>query len=382
MRYEDMTEDQKWEAIELLEEKWQTEDIPEIKEQVLKCNENVSDEARRIHKESILIDACTFDVVRYGWRLKAAGLTAMNCTVPGTWSDQGDALRCIMSYHALPKDDSRFKLILTVGDIIEAKKNGQTGLIIGSQCPSFLMAADIQNCVDVFQLLGLRVCQIAYNFRTFFADGCFSPANAGLSDSGIDLIHAMEKAGVTVDLSHVGERSTLEALDMATKPMIFSHSNPIKLFNHPRNITDEQAKKCAATGGVVGVSTYNITLWDGKNFPTIDTFMDCLEYYCDLIGVDHVGIGLDTTATEGAYVKSDIVYFNKLVRRVLGENAITYQAYKAGRGAALGNTLEGLMCLANWVNLIDAMLKRGFSEVEIKKLAGENWMRVFRETWK
>lgn len=381
MNFENMTEDQKWEAIELREEKWQTEDDPEIKEMVLKCNEGVSDEARRIHKESLLIDACTFDVVRYGWRLEAAGLTAMNCTVPGTWADQGDALKAIMDYQALPKSDPRFKLILSPDDILDAKKNGQTGLIIGSQCPSFLMAADLEHSVDIFHQLGLRVCQIAYNFRTFFADGCFSPANAGLSDSGIDLIQAMEKVGVTVDLSHVGERSTLEALDMATKPMIFSHSNPIKLFNHPRNITDEQAKKCAATGGVVGVSTYNITLWDGKNFPTIDTFMDCVAYYCNLIGVEHVGIGLDTTATEGAYFKPDIVYFNKLIRKVLGENAITYQAFKQNRHAALSNTVEGLMCLANWVVLIDAMLKRGFSEADIKKLAGENWLRVFRATW-
>ena len=100
----------------------------------------------------------------------------------------------------------------------------------------------------------------------------------------------MQKYGITVDLSHVGELSTLEAMDMSERPMIFSHSNPKGLFQHARNITDEQAKKCAALGGVIGVTSYPVTLWDGEHFPTIDTMVDCIDYYADLIGIDHIGL--------------------------------------------------------------------------------------------
>ncbi|MPM80646.1 hypothetical protein SDC9_127696 [bioreactor metagenome] len=232
-----------------------------------------------------------------------------------------------------------------------------------------------------FSRLGLRIMEIGYNYRSFAADGCFSPSNAGLSDNGPELIRLMEKYGITVDLSHIGERSALEASELAQKPQIYSHSNPRALFDHPRNISDEQAKKCAATGGVIGVSGYNVTLWDGKRFPNIDSFVDCIAYYCDLLGPEHVGVGMDTTATEGCYPRDEILYFNRLVRQVSGKNAVAYQSFLQGRPAPLGNCVEGLMCLANWVRLVDRMLQRGFSAEEIRQIGGENWLRVFRATW-
>lgn len=377
----EMTEDQKWELIGRIEEQWRATDDPEFKAMVLACNQDVSEKAKLLHKESIIIDACTFNVVRYGW-LQEAKATALNCTVPGVFDGPGEAFKAIVGYYGVVNSDDRFRLILSTDDIYRAKKQGQTGLIIGAQSCGFVQSLEMEPYIQAFKRMGLRIMQIGYNFRTFAADGCYSPANAGLSDTGMELIKLMEQYGITVDLSHAGERSTLESLDMATKPQIFSHSNPKRLFDHPRNITDEQAKKCASTDGVVGVTAYNVMLWDGKTFPTIETFLDCVEYFCDLIGVDHVGIGLDTTATEGCYPKDELMYFNKLVRKVSGEKSVTYQALMQNRKPPLGNAVEGLMCLANWVNLIEHMLKRGFSEEEIKKLIGENWLRVFEKTWK
>lgn len=376
-----MTEDQKWEFIAEMYEKWDAEDAPENRDLILAYNEKVSPDAVRLHQEALIIDACTFNVTRFGWRLGAAGATALNCTVPDVFGEMGDAFKAIANYYQVIRSDPRFRLIRTPEDILAAKRDGQTGLIIGAQSPSFITGYDPESVLEAFCALGLRVMQIGYNYRTFAADGCFSPANAGLSDTGIEFVKLMEKHHVTVDLSHCGERSTLEAMDLAERPQIFSHSNPMKLFGHPRNITDEQAKKCAATGGVVGVSTYNVTLWNGKDFPSINTFLDCVCYYCDLLGVDHVGIGLDTTATEGCYSRAEIRYFTKLIRKVSGENAVAYRAFSEGKNAVNAFSIEGLACLANWVNLIDGMIRRGFSEKEIRMLAGENWLRVFRETW-
>lgn len=381
MLFREMTDDQKWAHIALMTEQWDSEDNEANKEVILSYNRNVSPEAIALHKDALIIDACTFNVVRYGWRIAEAGATAMNCTVPDVFGECGDAFRAIANYYQAIREDSRFRLIRTTDDILEAKKQGQTGLIIGAQSPSFLVGYDMESVLEAFCTLGLRVMQIGYNYRTFAADGCFSPANAGLSDTGIDLIHLMEKYHVTVDLSHVGERSTLEAMEMASKPQIFSHSNPLSLYKHPRNITDEQAKKCAATGGVVGVTTYNVTLWDGEHFPTIDTFLDCLVYYCNLIGIEHVAIGLDSTATEGCYSRAEIQYFTKLIRKTCGNDAVSYKAFTQGRPPVNAFSCEGLACLANWVNLFDALLKRGFTEKEIRLLVGENWLRVFKETW-
>lgn len=381
MDFNAMTEDQKWSYIATMYERWDAEDAPENKELILSYNENVSERAKKLHEESIIIDACTFNVTRLGWRLEAAKATALNCTVPDVFGEIGDSVKAVASYYQAIREDDRFRLIISPEDILEAKKNGQTGLIIGAQSPSFLIGYDTESVLQVFRTLGLRVCQIGYNYRSFAADGCYSPDNAGLSDTGPSLIKMMEKLGVTVDLSHIGYRSALEAMDVATKPVIFSHSNPLALYKHPRNIPDECAKKCAETGGVVGVSSYNVTLWDGEHFPSIEQFLDCIEYYCNLLGVDHVGIGIDSTATEGCYSRAEIQYFTKLIRKVSGEEAVAYKAYSQGRGPINAYSLEGLGCLANWVNLIEGMVRRGFSDEEIKKLAGENWMRVFRATW-
>jgi len=345
-------------------------------------NADVSDEARALHKEAIIIDTCTFNLEDYGWHMQESGLTGINCTVPGVKDSAGDAMRKIADYYETVRDNSdHFLLVKKADDIVQAKKEGKIGVIIGAQSCEFVHHHDVFAAVDVFQRMGLRIMQIAYNHRTFAADGCYTGTNCGITQDGQKLIRAMETYGVTVDLSHVGERSTLEAMDYAQKPVIFSHANPYGMFQHPRNITDEQAKKCAASGGVVGVSAYPITLWDGEHFPTIDTFVDCVCYYANLLGVDHVGIGIDSNATAGAYEHREILYFAKLLKSGSNTNGLGYKSYMAGRGPK-GCFVDGVESLANFVNITDKLLKRGFTHEEVKKILGENWLRVFRATWK
>ncbi len=381
MDVKNLTPDACWDLVGLASERWQCGDDPEDKALCLACNDLVSPEAAQLHRDALIIDACAFNVVHYGWRLQAAGATAINCTVPGVFDNAGDAFRAMVSHYGVAGSDPRFRLILTPEDILEAKKAHQTGLILGAQGCNFVQAFNLEPMIQAFSRLGLRVMQIGYNYRSFVSGGCFDPTNPGLSEYAPGLIRLMERYGITVDLSHVGERSTLEAMDLAEKPQIFSHSNPKALFDHARNITDEQAKKCAATGGVIGVTGYNIMLWDGKRFPDADRFVDAICYFCDLVGVDHVGVGMDSTATEGCYPREEVHYFAKLSRLTSGDNDPGYQSIRAGRPLALAASTEGLMCLANWVCLFDKLLKRGFTPQEVRKIAGENWLRVFRETW-
>lgn len=286
-----------------------------------------------------------------------------------------------MDYVSVIDNTPQLTLILKADDFSKAKKEGKTGIIIGSQSSQFLHHNDIESAVEVFARMGLRVSTLAYNWRTFSADGCYSGSNGGLANDGKILIKAMERYGVTVDLSHVGERSTLEAMDVCVKPPIFSHSNPLALNNHPRNITDEQAKKCAALGGVIGVTSFPVTLWEpGKPFPTIENFIDCIAYYADLVGVDHVGLGIDSNANAGAYERRKVVMLSHTTNSMQGQQSLGFISNEAGRGI-LAAFPDGIESLANIVNIVDHLLKRGFSEAEIKKIIGENWLRVFRATW-
>ena len=356
------------------------EDREEVQEISRSYNRDVTEQAKRVHSEAVIIDTCTFNLEDYGWHLQESGVTAINCTVPGVKDTAGDAFRKIADYYEVIADNEKFLLVLKADDILKAKAENKIGVIIGAQSCEFTLHHDLAASVEVFAKMGLRVMQIAYNHRSFAADGCYTGTNAGINKDGVALIKAMERAGVTVDLSHVGERSTLEAMDQAAKPMIFSHANPKGMFNHPRNIPDEQAKQCASIGGVVGVSAYPITLWDGEHFPTIETFVDCIAYYADLVGVDHVGVGIDSNATAGAYEHREILYFSKLLKNGGNKNSLDYKSYEAGRGVK-GCFLDGLESLANFVNITDKLLKRGFTEAETKKILGENWLRVFRATW-
>ena len=235
-------------------------DNPEVKDLTFKYNSMVSEEARRIHKESIIIDNCSFGLENDNWHIAESGLTAVNCTVTAPTDNIEGAVRNLMLYHSVLGASKQCILVSDADDIRRAKAEGKTGIILGSQNCEFVFNGDIDAAVEVFAQMGLRVMQIAYNQRSFAAEGCYTGDDAGLTNDGVKLLRAMERHWIQVDLSHVGRRSTLEAMDICEKPPIFSHSNPKRLFDHPRNITDEQAKKCAEKGGVVGVSAYSAIL--------------------------------------------------------------------------------------------------------------------------
>jgi membrane dipeptidase len=350
---------------------------------VLQINEAVSDEARMIHEQSVVIDTCTFFLETYNWQLHASGATAINCTVPLTLDSAGEAFGRIADYYETIRYEPQLVLIEKADDILRAKKEGKIGVIIGAQSCEFVQHGDLFSSTQLFAKMGLRIMQIAYSHRSFAADGCLTGDDAGLTNDGKILIKAMEKAGIIVDLSHVGRRSTLEAMETCEKPPIFSHSNPDSLFPHPRNLTDEQAKRLAAKGGVIGVCAFPPLCWDGEKYPSIDSFVNAIAYYADLIGIDHIGIGLDSNAQPGAYNRRELLRFGWLVNQM--ENTGTASNYY-GASFAAGRGLQTLFCedlvnIANLINITNRMLERGFSKDAVEKVLGLNYMRVFREWW-
>lgn len=356
------------------------EDAPEDKVLALSYNADASDEARKLHNESIVIDGCTFYLQTYNWQLQESHPTALNLTVPDVFSsDGGSALHEIASYLEVERRyPEHFINVLKPEDIYEAKRTGKVGIIIGSQNCDFIYGREIPMMVEIYARIGLRIMQIAYSHRSFAAEGCNTGSDAGLTKAGYELIRAMEHSGITVDLSHVGCRSTLEAMDYATKPMIFSHSNPRTMFEHTRNITDEQAKKCAEIGGVIGVCAFPPILWDGENFPTVERYVDAVCYYANLIGTDHIGIGLDSNAEPGGYVRIN-------ARNIFGRRPELVNMYEKSYDPKTGNITictEGIHGMTNHLNIVDKLLKRGFSHDDVRKIMGENFLRVFKATWR
>ena len=189
-------------------------------------------------------------------------------------------------------DASGGELVLakSVEDIREARVRGKLALGFHFQGSESLEGDP--NLVALFYDLGVRHMLLAYNQKNRAADGCHERTDCGLSRYGVKLVQEMNRVGMILDLSHTGYRSTMDAMEVCQGPCIFSHANAKGVKDHPRNIRDDQAKACAATGGVIGVNGIGFFLGD-DNRASVENFAHHIDYYSELIGPRHVALGLD-----------------------------------------------------------------------------------------
>ncbi|MGB3772789.1 MAG: membrane dipeptidase [Rhodococcus sp. (in: high G+C Gram-positive bacteria)] len=197
------------------------------------------------------------------------------------WSDRATA-------------DGRFLPVHTTADIDDAAARGLRALAFDLE-DSGPIEGDLNN-VAHFVRLGVRSMLPTYNHANAAGCGCLDAVDTGLTPYGRDLVRAMNEAGMAADGSHCSRQTGLDIAATTTRPMIYSHSNFAALWTHPRNITDEQARACADTGGVVGINGVGIFL--GVNDPDrradrVRAMAEHLEYGADLVGIEHVGVGSD-----------------------------------------------------------------------------------------
>ena len=196
--------------------------------------------------------------------------------------------------------------------------------------------------------------------------GCLEPRDAGLSAFGRDVVRELNACGVAVDLSHCGPRTTLEAIEASSKPVLFTHANARALVDNPRNKTDEALLALAAGGGVVGAVAFRSFLAPLTREATLDDLLDQIEYLVELLGPDHVGLGTDFTEgrPEG------------FLERAFGRNAppgVTPDWPWVGP--------VGFRAVDDFPNVTAGLLARGFDELTVRKILGENFLRVFEEVW-
>jgi len=329
-------------------------------------------QAETLHRESIVIDGTTFFCRGYTDRLERAGVTALNITTAWPDDDFEVAVKRIEEYYAVVRDDPKIEIVATADDIVRLKREGKVGLIIAFQ-NSRPVGTTLER-VETFWRLGVRTIQMTYNTRTFAGDGVFEDHDAGLSKFGKAMVREMNRVGILVDLSHGGRHTTLDAIDASDKPCVFTHSNPHALVPVPRNITDEQMKAVAAKGGLVGCSSFPALVWrGGESGPTLDQFIDCIDYAVNLVGVDHVSVGTDSEATKGAYPPE----LRASLRRLYPGTTGGFHA-RFPQGAPLVGMEDGL---ADWPNVTAGLLGRGYSAAEVQKIIGGNFLRVAREVW-
>jgi membrane dipeptidase len=219
--------------------------------------------------------------------------------------------------------------------------------------------------VELFGLLyrlGVRMASFTHFPRTLLGDGSAEDATGGrLPSTGVAAVREMERLGMLVDVSHLSLNGTAHVLEIATRPVIASHSSARALCDHHRNLTDEHLRKLAATGGVAGVNVIPLFIDADPARRTLDRVVDHVLYMADVMGIDHVGLGPD-------FIKD---YYDALYPHL--ESVILYSA-------DLKEAIPGLAGSRDLPNLTEAMLRRGMSEEDVRKVLGENFLRVFRST--
>jgi hypothetical protein len=180
--------------------------------------------------------------------------------------------------------------VRTASDIRLAHEEGRVGIFFGFQNCSPI--EDDIALVEVFRQLGVFVMQLTYNNQSLLASGCYEREDNGISRFGRQVIAEMNRVGMLIDMSHSAERSTLEAIELSSRPVIISHANPASFHAAKRNKSDAVLRGIAESGGLLGFSTYPFHL-KGASDCSLESFCDMVARTADLMGVEHIGIGTD-----------------------------------------------------------------------------------------
>ena len=321
--------------------------------------------AADLHNDSIVIDG----LICAKWNrelfedMSKGGLTAANCTVSFWENFQGTVDNIVEMNQLIEESSDLLMKVRTTRDIYRAKEAGKTGVMMGFQNAHAF--EDQIGYVKVFKDLGVGIVQMCYNTQNLVGTGCYE-RDGGLSGFGREIVAEMNDVGMLCDLSHVGPQTAKEVIDESKKPVAYSHCLPSGLKEHPRNRSDEELKYIADNGGFVGVTMFTPFLRAGVN-ATVDDYVEAIQYIYNIVGEDAIGIGTDFTQGHGQdffeYLTHDKGYARRLTR--FGEII----------------NPKGIRTVGEFPNLTEALLRNGFSETQVRKIMGDNWVNLLKDVW-
>ena len=318
-----------------------------------------------IHQDAIVIDGLI--IAKWNRELfedmRKGGLTAASCTV-SVWEGFQATINNIADTAKLMREnDDLVRPVYTTEDIHKAKAENKTGIILSFQNAHAF--EDQIGYVEIFKKLGVGIVQMCYNTQNLVGTGCYE-RDGGLSGFGREIVAEMNRVGIMCDLSHVGSKTSEEVILESKKPVCYSHCLPSGLKEHPRNKSDEELKFIADHGGFVGVTMFAPFLKKGID-STIDDYAEAIEYVMNIVGEDAIGIGTDFTQGHDQQFFEWLTHDKGYARRLT-------------RFGKIVNPL-GIRTVGEFPNLTKTLLKRGMSEAQVRKIMGENWVRVLKDVW-
>ncbi len=331
--------------------------------------------AQELHWSSLMIDGLCGNITSpepperdgktYLDRLEASGVRAMNITIAAANDGFETTLKTFFAYYnLLDYFPDRVMQIGTADDLLRCHREKKIGIIFGFQGAE-MVGKEFYRWT-ILHKLGLRVCQLAYNEPGTMGSGCMDPQNGPLSFYGIQAVKEMNRLGIVVDLSHVGERTSLEAIELSDKPCVFSHSNARAVTpTTKRNLTDEMIRAVTAKGGVIGLSPHAFLCHHEVGVqPTLEDYMAHFEYMADLVGPQHLGVGSDI------YEYYTKFYWETHTKLFYDSPWFFETVFNAD-----------LKRVDQYINVTRGLVALGFTDSEIRGILGENFLRVFRQVW-
>ena len=258
-----------------------------------------------------------------------------------------------------------FTRIDSAADLKRVKKSGKIGVILGIQNSEHFRRPDD---VDLFRALGQRVSQLTYNARNLIGNGSTERRDEGISDFGVSIIERMNKVGMAVDVSHCGDRTTLDAFEISKKPVLITHSNCRALVpRHPRLKTDEVIKKVGEAGSVFGITGVRMFV-KGDEPTTVEHVLDHFDHVRKLIGPQHLGVGSDI----------DLYGYDAMPPEL---NRQLRSGYKGSYSFREKIDIEGLNHPKRMFDLTEGLIRRKYSDAEIEGILGGNFERVLGQIW-
>ncbi len=339
------------------------------------------DAIARLYRSAVVIngnlvgpfdDAAPLDAATAA-QVHASGLTAFKLSIGGSSGGYAETSADIAAIDkAIGLSPDVYMKINRLEDFAEAKRTNRVGVIFSFEAADML-DGKVDN-IDHFSGLGVRVMQLSYNTVSPFASGVMAAQpSAGLTPLGREAVARMNATGVTLDLSHADEASTLSAMAASTRPVAITHAGCAAVHAHPRNKSDAVLRAVADKGGVVGI--YELSyLSEGPEQQSLDVYLAHMLHALDVCGEDHVGIGSDAILTPFDTSPASMAEWDASIA--------------ARKAAGVGAPGEGRPPFVEGLNRPDraeviarALLDRGQPVRVVEKILGTNFQRVFAETW-
>tara|TARA_B100001250_G_scaffold404376_1_gene420260 strand:+ start:2038 stop:3006 length:969 start_codon:yes stop_codon:yes gene_type:complete len=252
-------------------------------------------------------------------------------------------------------------------DIEKAKLENKTAIFFGFQNCSPI--EDDINLIEKVHEQGCRFMQLTYNNQSLLATGCYEKNDSGVTNFGREAIKEMNKVGIVIDMSHSGEKSTFDAIDISQKPIAITHANPSFWHNAKRNKSSELLRALSENGGMLGLSLYPHHLKDGTNC-SIQSFCEMIYKTAELMGVKNIGIGSDLCLNQP----------NSVVEWMRNGTWAKTKNYGEGTKNKSGfpKQPEWFLDARGFKNLEENLKKVGFNENEIDGILGNNWFNFYK----